>query len=321
MSRQAPLPPRYPIQKKTTIHPANDPLSQLPCKDIDLHDGDHRVHKSISQSSILEEQPIWLDDLLSDSDSNSTGILHRRAASDSLTFFDGLVPLPGLNQLNETETPDSCDPDGLEASCAYGPNSPRRKDKCRFPENKILSAFPEYILQNTLQHLEGNNSVPGNPQSVSFGNACVSGGEMYAENKLAKRSDSEFALPFCMMSIKCSHPAQRSRVRKLQYIAELERTVRILQNLGSELAVRVSSMLQQHAALSVENNTLKQQLLRMQHEKFIVDGEYQSLKNQVQRLKTGLTLSSNNQVLDGSLSAAYLSRPVTIREMFRHRKT
>ncbi|XP_011084247.1 basic leucine zipper 34 [Sesamum indicum] len=298
MSRQAPLPPRCPIQKKTTIHPANYPLSQLPCKDIDLHDGDHRDRKSIPQSSILEEQPIWLDDLLSDSDSNSTGILHRRAASDSLTFFDGLVPLPGLNQLNETETQDSCDPDGLEASCAYGPNSPRRKDKCLFPENKILSAFPEYILQNTLQHLEGNNSVSGIPQSVSFGNACVLGGEMYTENKLAKR-----------------HPAQRSRVRKLQYIAELEKTVRILQNVGSELAVRVSSMLQQHAALSVENNTLKQQLLRVQHEKYILDGEYQSLKNEVQRLKTGLTLSSNNQVRHGSRSAAYLSRPETIREM------
>ncbi|KAL0340669.1 UNVERIFIED_CONTAM: Basic leucine zipper 6 [Sesamum radiatum] len=298
MSRQAPLPPRCPMQKKTAICPANDPLSQLPCKDIDLYDGDHRDHKSISRSSILEEQPIWLNDLLSDSDSNSTGILHRRAASDSLTFFDGLVPLPGLNQLNETETPDSCDPDGLEASCAYGPNSPRRKDKCRFPENKILSAFPEYILQNTLQHLEGNNSVSGIPQSVSFGNACVSGGEMYTENKLAKR-----------------HPAQRSRVRKLQYIAELEKTVHILQNLGSELAVRVSSMLQQHAALSVENNTLKQQLLRMQHKKFIVDDEYRSLKNEVQRLKTSLTLSSNNQVRNGSRSAAYLSHPETIRKM------
>ncbi|KAK4435936.1 Basic leucine zipper 6 [Sesamum alatum] len=298
MSRQAPLPPRCPIQKKTRIRPANDPLSQLRCEDIDLHDGDGRDHNWIHQSSVLEEQPIWLDDLFSDSDSNSTGIIHRKAASDSLTFFDGLVPLPGLNQLSETETPDSCDPDGLEASCAYGPNSPRRKDKCCFPENKILSAFPEYSLQNTLLHLDGNNSVSGIPLSDSFGNACLSASEMYTETKPAKR-----------------HPAQRSRVRKLQYIAKLEKTVDILQNLGSELAVRVSSMLQKHAALSVENNTLKQQLLRMQHEKFIVDGEYQSLKNEVQRLKTGLILSSNNKVLNGSRSAAYLSHPETIWKM------
>lgn len=48
----------------------------------------------------------------------------------------------------------------------------------------------------------------------------------------------------------------------------------MVQNLGSELAVRVASLIQQYSALSMENNTLKQQLLRMKQEKFIVDGKY-----------------------------------------------
>lgn len=48
----------------------------------------------------------------------------------------------------------------------------------------------------------------------------------------------------------------------------------MLQNLGSQMAVRVASLIQQHAALSLENNTLKQQLLRTKQEKFIVDSKY-----------------------------------------------
>ncbi|KAI5343587.1 hypothetical protein L3X38_011463 [Prunus dulcis] len=92
------------------------------------------------------------------------------------------------------------------------------------------------------------------------------------------------------------HPGQRSRIRKLQYIAELERTVGVLQTLESELAVKVASLLQQHVALSMENNKLKQQLARLRQGKFIVDSQYQSLKKEIKRLKIGLTNPRNKKV-------------------------
>lgn len=47
-----------------------------------------------------------------------------------------------------------------------------------------------------------------------------------------------------------------------------------MQDLESELTVRVASLIQQYAALSMENNTLKQQLSRMKQEKFLVDSKY-----------------------------------------------
>jgi hypothetical protein len=47
-----------------------------------------------------------------------------------------------------------------------------------------------------------------------------------------------------------------------------------LQTLESELAFKVASMLQKRAALSLENNTLKQQVARLRQEKLIVDGEF-----------------------------------------------
>ncbi|KAL3838151.1 hypothetical protein ACJIZ3_022742 [Penstemon smallii] len=257
---QAQLPPRCPLQKKNTTRASNGPTG-----------------------STLEEQPVWLNDLLSDSEPSSNKIILRRASSDPLTLFNG------LDQLNDTETLDSSEPDdngSFESGCAYGPNSPRTKNKPSFPENEIVSAFSEYVVQNPLQH------------SDSLVDACASVGVINTEEKPMKR-----------------HPGQRSRVRKLQYIAELERTVDILQNLGSELAVRVASLLQQHVALSMENNTLKQQLLRMQQEKFIVDGEYQSLMEEIVRLKNNLAFSHNKKVHNWSHSTARFSHSDAVREM------
>lgn len=47
----------------------------------------------------------------------------------------------------------------------------------------------------------------------------------------------------------------------------------MMQTLESELAVRVASLLQQRAALSMENGNLKQQMARLKKEKVIVDGK------------------------------------------------
>ncbi|CAI9773076.1 unnamed protein product [Fraxinus pennsylvanica] len=273
MSRQVHLPPRCPDQKKTVTRPAHGPVSPTLCN-IEFYPGGPRHHKSISQSSIFKEQPAWLNDLLSDSDSDSSGILHRRSASDSCTLLDGLVPLPSLDQLDGLKTPDSCEPENeFDSGCAYGPNSPRRKDNVAFPENAIVSALSEYVVQSPLQRWDAK------PNSI--GDAFASANATNTERKLMKR-----------------HPGQRSRVRKLQYIAELERTVDILQNLESDLAVRVSSLYQQCLALSMENNTLKQQVVRLQRERFNVEGEYQSLKKEHERLKMSLAYSSTSK-LDG----------------------
>ena len=99
----------------------------------------------------------------------------------------------------------------------------------------------------------------------------------------------------------CRRSGQRSRVRKLQYIAELERTVDSLQvivlifyfnlmlrasvvlilwqyclysfqNMGADLAVRVASLCQLHNSLSMENKQLRIQISTLQHAKLIKDG-------------------------------------------------
>ena len=185
MSRHAQLPPRCPFQKKTTTRPIHDPLSPTLCQDTGLYP---RHHKSVSQSSILEDQPAWLDDLLNDSDSNAKGIFHRRSASDSMTLFDGLVELPSLTPLNNDEISVSSETGtGLESACMYGPNSPRGKGKIIFPDNVLASALSEHMSQNSMQFPDGGVRISEIPQFDS-----VRDGKVNAETKMVKRLDSIF---------------------------------------------------------------------------------------------------------------------------------
>ncbi|CAH9092914.1 unnamed protein product [Cuscuta epithymum] len=115
MSRQAHHPPRCPLQKKAIIYPNSGPISPTLFNDNQFHP---KHHRSSSQSLIVDEQPAWLDELLSESDSNACGgMSHRRSASDSLTLLDEILPLPSLiirDEANESSGA-GCD-ESLEGS-------------------------------------------------------------------------------------------------------------------------------------------------------------------------------------------------------------
>uniref|UniRef100_A0A803NUH8 Uncharacterized protein n=1 Tax=Cannabis sativa TaxID=3483 RepID=A0A803NUH8_CANSA len=259
---QAHLPPRCPIQKRPTS-------------------ASIRNHNSFSNHPFVEDHPAWLDDLLNDPDSNSKGGSLRRSVSDSVTLLDSVadsfsILAPHYDDGNSVGNPTN---GGLEsASSMYGPNSPRLRSSSSFSENAIVSALSEYVSHDSREYIDSGVCVPGARSSSNLFDMNTDG-SLNVDAKTAKR-----------------HPGQRSRIRKLQYIAELERTVDVLQTLESDLAVRVSSLLQQRVALSMENNKLKQQLARVRKEKLIVDGEYQVLKKEAKRLKSGLTNSSRSQI-------------------------
>ncbi|KAK9283949.1 hypothetical protein L1049_012206 [Liquidambar formosana] len=277
MSRQAHLPPRCPFQKKRTSRPIHDSVFPTPRNG---NESCPHHHRSSSQSSVVEEHPAWLDDLLSDPDSDSKGIFHRRSASDSVALLNGLVdPFPSLTPLNDEESSVGNETSGLESACMYGPNSPRQRSNLTFSENAIVSALSEYVSQSPMKYVDGSLSISGITCSELKGDGCGFSGEHNTEASAVKR-----------------HSGQRSRVRKLQYIAELERTVNVFQTLESELAVRVASLLQQRVALSVENSKLKQQVARLRQEKLKMDGQYQYLKKEVERLKIGLANSPNSKM-------------------------
>ncbi|XP_076934611.1 uncharacterized protein At4g06598-like isoform X2 [Bidens hawaiensis] len=262
MSRQQQLPPRCPISKSNSLDP---PSSATWTNEYTRA----RHHKSLSQTFGLEEQSEWLDDLLGDWDSGFKSKSHRRAASDSGTVLDELVELKNLN----IEKDDNIAATGLDSGCVYGPNSPRSKDKVSVQENAIVSALSEYASHGPVQYANSISDpfVSGFPQVDSVQDPA---GEANMDAKPFKR-----------------HSAQRSRVRKLQYIAELERTVENFQNIVSELGVRVKPLAEQRVYLSIENKQLKQQLGRLQHEKFVKERQYQRMRNDVEGLKRNLAYS------------------------------
>ncbi|KAG8386377.1 hypothetical protein BUALT_Bualt03G0142500 [Buddleja alternifolia] len=79
--------------------------------------------------------------------------------------------------------------------------------------------------------------------------------------------------------------AQRSRVRKLQYISELERSVTTLQTEVSALSPRVAFLDHQRLLLNVDNSALKQRIAALAQDKIFKDAHQEALKKEIERLR------------------------------------
>lgn len=79
--------------------------------------------------------------------------------------------------------------------------------------------------------------------------------------------------------------ARSSRLRKLQYIAELERSVQILQVEGSEVSAALQYLDQQALILGMENRALKQRLDNLSQEQLIKYLEQEMLEREIARLQ------------------------------------
>lgn len=235
-----------------------------------------------SEDPFFGEPPCWLDDLLADSGKIPNLPLLRRACSDSDAILDALrtfqSPIFSIEEGDlqpAGETGDSLDAavrgesgSGVEVSCVYGPNSPRQKCRLTSSESSIVNAVLENVPSNPLQYLtiDPSTSLHGNVASAK-GDACDDVNHLDQDKSFKRRS------------------GQRSRVRKLQYIADLERTVDSLQNIGADLAVRVASHFQLRNALSMENKQLWRQIASLQQAKLMKDGQTHFLKKETERLK------------------------------------
>ncbi|VAI15918.1 unnamed protein product [Triticum turgidum subsp. durum] len=79
--------------------------------------------------------------------------------------------------------------------------------------------------------------------------------------------------------------AQRSRVRKLQYISELERSVTGLQMEVSALSPRVAFLDHQRSLLTVGNSHLRQRIAALAQDKIFKDAHQEALKEEIERLR------------------------------------
>ncbi|XP_008783934.1 basic leucine zipper 61 [Phoenix dactylifera] len=224
-------------------------------------------------------QPSWVDEFL-DFSAAKRGA-HRRTVSDSVTF--------------------------LEAPAESGVDDRMVHEFDRLDDYQLLSMFSDDMLQLSSSSAaaapvsSSNTSTPSDHNSNS--------GEKTGE--LRQRNEAEEAQSTCKVDpqptpaathqpaepeqiidpkrvkriLANRQSAQRSRVRKLQYISELERTVTALQTEVSALSPRVAFLDHQRSLLTVGNSHLKQRIAALAQDKIFKDAHREALKKELERLR------------------------------------
>ncbi|KAK9070668.1 hypothetical protein SSX86_011070 [Deinandra increscens subsp. villosa] len=207
--------------------------------------------RTSSESFLIEEQPSWLDDLL-----------------------------------NEPETPDfDLYKDFRNLSFYADPNTMiKNKDRAwDSPQN----ASPHNFALQTSKSLGSSREVDGNTSIATDKKEAVQPARQDADTSERKEpysnkdSTSETDTKHAKQQF-----AQRSRVRKLQYIAELEKNVQALQSEGYEVSAEVEFLNQQSVILGMENKALKQRLDNLAQEQLIKYMEHEVLEREIGRLQT-----------------------------------
>ncbi|TQE07418.1 hypothetical protein C1H46_007071 [Malus baccata] len=269
-------------------------------------EGNAHHQRTSSESLLIEEQPSWLDDLLNEPDTPIRRGGHRRSSSDSFAYVDA------INASNlDYSTQDEYKYHNMISAPSWGSQDfdPRKdlrhaslytelnlvKQKNKAWESSLNSvnnlgglpsARDNIILQSsrslsTPQEADGIATTANEKQDhvdsglhdpkASSERKDNSNAKPYASETDAKRAKQQFA--------------QRSRVRKLQYIAELERNVQALQAKGTEVSAELEFLNQQNMILSMENKALKQRLESIAQEQLIKYLEQELLEREIGRLR------------------------------------
>ncbi|KAL2928489.1 hypothetical protein RDABS01_023243 [Bienertia sinuspersici] len=253
------LPPKSPFPSITPSYTDFVPNSVLGSKPASKCRDGTTYHQRTSSESLIEEQPSWLDELLNEPET-PVRRGHRRSSSDSFAYFDA------ANMSNIDYMPVSRDESKIRpivSSPLWGSQN--------FDHNKEIpqgaSAAPIETVPNpsTAAEKQDNSESGSHDLKVSAEKRDGSHAKAPSEND-TKRAKQQFA--------------QRSRVRKLQYIAELERNAE-----GSEVSAELEFLNQQNLILSMENKSLKQRLESLAQEKLIKYLEHEVLEREIGRLR------------------------------------
>ncbi|PIN02713.1 hypothetical protein CDL12_24771 [Handroanthus impetiginosus] len=294
---KSPFPSISPSYAEYIPNPATGPKA-LPKP----REGSSHHQRTSSESFLIEEQPSWLDELLDEPETPVRRGGHRRSSSDSFAYIDS-VNVGNMSYVTQDDnrynnmTPVSSwgsqDFDiyrDARQSPFFMDLNPPAKSKSRpwdapiAPPRGLPSPRGNTLVQNagslsTSQNADKNPSLSTEKQDlVESGPQDPKGSTEKKDSSHAKSSDKDTKRAKQQF-------AQRSRVRKLQYIAELERNVQALQAEGSEVSAELEFLNQQNIILSMENKALKQRLESLAQEQLIKYLEHEVLEREVGRLR------------------------------------
>ncbi|KAL2893548.1 Basic leucine zipper 61 [Bienertia sinuspersici] len=289
--------------------------------------------KSCSTDVLSEDAPPWLDDLLNEPESPNKLHHRRAASdsfaylpADSNAnelWLTNNVGAPGSNFQMAQHFSCVQPPQGLVNSRKPSSECKQQKDKLWKPPSNPASL--PHLLINPKEDADcqalGMSCSPepdrvrcetknqGAPvtaaasitsENSSGGSDCSTvkppGGSNCSQVKPSGGSDCSRVKPTSASNTDAKrkqHNARRSRVRKLQYIAELEKNAQALQVAGAEASAQLEFLDQQNLILGMENRALKQRLESLSQEHYIKSMEQEILDKELARLQYLYHLQQN----------------------------
>ncbi|GLT39980.1 hypothetical protein SLA2020_141440 [Shorea laevis] len=318
--KHALLPPKSPYPSVSSAYTDYVPSNVVGSKAVQKPmEGNAHHQRTSSESFLIEEQPSWLDDLLNEPETPVRKGGHRRSSSDSFAYLDvanaSMTDYAAQDEFrykNMVSAPSWKSQDfdyynhrDARLASLYNDSNLMKQSRA-WDSHSLLNArihpggLPS-ARENT--HSSGIPSAGENTVHLGSSSACSpreaevpstarekqgSSESISQDAKAYEKKDTSHAKPSASETdTKRAKQqfAQRSRVRKLQYIAELERNVQTLQAKGSEVSAELEFLNQQNLILSMENKALKQRLESLAQEKAIKYLEHEVLEREIGRLR------------------------------------
>ncbi|XP_010552219.1 PREDICTED: basic leucine zipper 61-like [Tarenaya hassleriana] len=268
-------------------------MAQLPPKipNMSPHHWPDFSSQKLPSLAAAGQNPSWVDDFLDFSAARRGS--HRRSISDSIAFLEAPVSVsghhnhhPSFDRFDDDQfismfSDDPPDNDNNNVGSSSNTSSPSDHNSVNDETKEPPS---DYHRKDMTHHIGGSggeaeevqSQCKTEPQEVPPLNSdsTLNSGNRIFDPKRVKRILAN------------RQSAQRSRVRKLQYISELERSVTSLQAEVSELSPRVAFLDHQRLLLNVDNSALKQRIAALAQDKIFKDAHQEALKREIERLRT-----------------------------------
>ncbi|WCJ32228.1 Basic-leucine zipper (bZIP) transcription factor family protein [Euphorbia peplus] len=272
----------------------------------------HQNCTTTAAAAIENQNPSW-DDFL-DFSSTKRGV-HRRSISDSIAFLEtNTMPFLEESHQNDNTSNKNDKKNNYHNSSSNGLMSENLGFE-RLDDEQLMSMFADEMSSLTLPPTTSNPSTPSDQNSNNDEKALTvidqqqaitksEPGEEESSCKQEHEHEHEHEQEHHFSSSYYSNgdplitdpkrvkrilanrqSAQRSRVRKLQYISELERSVTSLQTEVSALSPRVAFLDHQRLILNVDNSTIKQRIAALAQDKIFKDAHQEALKKEIERLR------------------------------------
>ncbi|XP_038996278.1 uncharacterized protein At4g06598-like [Hibiscus syriacus] len=303
--KHALLPPKspYPTVSQTYIdHDLNNVNGSIQ----NPREGNTHHLRTSSESFLIEEQPSWLDDLLNEPETPVRRGGHRRSSSDSFAYNDvsnacnldyaaqeeyrykNIISAPSWASL---EYDYHSQKDAQLPAFFTDVNLVKQKNRAWDSSLNPVTHPSGHSYRRESTILQGTGSscaqkVESVPPTASEKQDSI-GSALLDAKASSEKKDNSYAKSLSDSDSKRAKQqfAQRSRVRKLQYIAELERNVQALQAEGSEVSAELEFLNQQNLLLNMENKALKQHLESLAQEQHIKHLEHEVLEREIGRLR------------------------------------